>query len=177
MKSKKPAVFLDRDGTINVDYGYVCQKERLQFADGALKGLKILQDAGYLLVIITNQSGVARGYFSLEELEKFHSYMLEQLRLEGIFISGLYYCPHLNGCDCRKPGLELFYQAQKELQIDFSRSYAIGDQLRDLSICSAEPVRGYLIDCDITKCPEGKNIKQCRNLLQAAECIVEKGNI
>ena len=87
MKDKRSAIFLDRDGTINVDYGYVFQKDRLDFIDGAIEGLRMLQKAGYLLIIVTNQSGIARKYFTVEELEGFHSFMLKQLEEKGIIIS------------------------------------------------------------------------------------------
>ncbi len=138
------AVFLDRDGTINEDVGYVCKIEDFEFLPGALQGLKMLQDAGYLLVIITNQSGIARGYFTEREYRELEHYMFEKFRKSGISVAGSYYCPHHPEgkipeyrciCPCRKPEIGLFIRAAKEHDIDFSQSFAIGDKLRDLAIC------------------------------------------
>ena len=173
MKNKNKAVFLDRDGTINVDYGYVYQKEKLQFTEGALEGLKMLYEAGYLLIIVTNQSGIARGYFTLNEMETFHEFMLQQLEENGITISKIYYCPHLEGCNCRKPKLEMFYKARDEFEIDFERSYAIGDKLRDLSLCEEENVKGYLLTEDVKENQSiGSKITNCKSLLDAAKMII-----
>ncbi len=172
MKNKKAAIFLDRDGTINIDYGYVYQKDKLQFIKGALDGLKMLQEAGYLLIIVTNQSGIARGYFTINEMKEFHDFMLSRLAKNGITISKIYYCPHLEGCNCRKPKLELFYRAQKEFQIDFEFSYAIGDNLRDLALCEKENVKGYLITEERNDCRiDDRKITNCKNLLEAAKMI------
>lgn len=148
------AVFLDRDGTINEDVGYVHKIEDFKFLPGALEGLKILQDAGYLLIIITNQSGIARGYFSEQEYQVLERYMLGKFQESGIRVAGSYYCPHhpegkVSGyrcvCSCRKPEVGLFIHAAKEYGIDFSQSFAIGDRLRDLAICEKKPCRGYLV--------------------------------
>lgn len=172
MGSKNKAVFLDRDGTINVDYGYVYQKDKLQFAEGALEGMKMLHEAGYLLIIVTNQSGIARGYYTVNDMETFHDFMLQQLEENGITISKIYYCPHLEGCNCRKPKLELFYKAQEEYDIDFELSCAIGDKLRDLSLCEKENVKGYLLTEDVeTYQSAGSKITVCKNLLEAAKMI------
>ena len=175
MKKGKAAVFLDRDGTINIDYGYVYQKDKLRFIDGSIEALRLLQQNGYLLIIVTNQSGVARGYFTIEELEDFHSYMIKELQMNNVMVDGIYYCPHLEGCNCRKPKLGLFYQAQKEFKIDFSLSYVIGDKLRDLSLCEVEPVKGILL-CEDKKniVPQFNNITICKDLLHASHIIVNK---
>lgn len=173
MENKKKAVFLDRDGTINVDYGYVYQKDKLQFTEGALEGLKMLHEAGYLLIIVTNQSGIARGYFTVNEMEEFHDFMLQKLEENGITISKIYYCPHLEGCNCRKPKLEMFYKAQEEFDIDFELSYAIGDKLRDLTLCEKENVKGYLLSEHVEEEQNaGSKITNCKNLLEAAKMII-----
>lgn len=138
------AVFLDRDGTINKDYGYVFEIEKFEFIEGVIEGLKILSNLGYKLIVITNQSGIARGYYSEEDASKIFNYMKEKLLKEGIVIEKIYYCPHIgDNCNCRKPKLELFYKAQKEFDIDFNESYAIGDKIRDLAICQKENVKGF----------------------------------
>lgn len=144
------AVFLDRDGTINVDYGYVGDIKKFKFIDGAVEGLKILYDLGYLLIVISNQSGVGRGYFTCDDVENVNRYMLNELKKKEIIISSIYYCPHVDSdnCDCRKPKLKLFYDAINEYDIDLESSYAIGDKERDLSICTVEGVQGILLGSD-----------------------------
>ena len=164
------AIFLDRDGTINVDYGYVSKIQDFKFIEGAKEGLKILYDLGYKLIVITNQSGIARGYYTEDDAKKVFDYMVSELLKEKIKIEKVYYCPHLgNECNCRKPKLELFYKAQQEFDIDFSLSYAIGDKLRDLEICNKEEVKGYLIgNMETIVNPK---IVRCQNLLEAAKMI------
>lgn len=164
------AVFLDRDGTINKDYGYVFEIEKFEFIEGVIEGLKILSNLGYKLIVITNQSGIARGYYSEEDASKIFNYMKEKLLKEGIVIEKIYYCPHIgDNCNCRKPKLELFYKAQKEFDIDFNESYAIGDKIRDLAICQKENVKGFLLNDD--EKIENENIKRSKNLLEAAKYI------
>ena len=162
------AVFLDRDGTINVDYGYVHSISKFEFLKGSIEGLKILNDLGYKLVIITNQSGIGRGYYTINDYHKLNNYMLEKLESFGINIAKVYMCPHtqIDNCNCRKPNLELFYKAIEELDIDVSKSFAIGDRERDLAICDVENVYGILL----TKDNNDKYI--CKeNLLDAAQYI------
>jgi D-glycero-D-manno-heptose 1,7-bisphosphate phosphatase len=167
---KNKAVFLDRDGTINIDYGYVYKPENFEFIDGAIEALKILQTSGYKLIIITNQSGISRGYYKEQDFLALHNYIKKVLAQHDVKIEGLYFCPHLNdNCDCRKPKTAMFYLAAKQHQIDFSKSYAIGDNLRDLSICDVEPVKGILLS-DNQK-GNIKNIIYCKNLLAAAKYI------
>src|SRR5574344_1150325 len=124
---KNKVIFLDRDGTINVDYGYVYETNKLTFIDGAIDGLKKLYDNGYKLIIITNQSGIGRGYYSSKQYDYFTNYMLKKLSSKGINISKIYTCPHINAdnCECRKPKLKLFYDAISEFNVDESNSYAI----------------------------------------------------
>lgn len=163
-------IFLDRDGTINVDENYVYKIEDWKFIDGAIEGLQILQNLGYKLIVITNQSGIARGYYTEEDAHKIFDYMIEELKKVGVTIEKVYYCPHMgNECNCRKPKLGLFYQAQKDYDIDFSKSYAIGDKLRDLTICEKENVKGYLLNCEDKI--NNLKIKKCNNLLEAANLI------
>ena len=154
MADLKPAVFLDRDGTINVDKGYLYRIEDFEYLDGALQGLELFQKKGYLLVIITNQSGIARGLYSEADFVNLNEWMLKDLNRKRIYISGVYYCPHHPlarvekyrlQCNCRKPHTSLFWRAQKELGIDMKRSIAIGDKERDLCICTETMVRGYLL--------------------------------
>ncbi len=154
MNGLRPAVFLDRDGTINVDKGYLCQIEDFEYLEGAVEGLRHLKEWGYLLVVVTNQSGIARGYYRKEDFQKLTEWMLSDLRAKGVPIDRVYYCPHhpegiikeyAITCDCRKPGTGLFYRAAKELSIDLGRSIAIGDKERDLAICNETGVAGILL--------------------------------
>ena len=164
------AVFLDRDGTINVDKDYLYKKEDWEFIDGVVDGLQILQNLGYKLIVISNQSGIARGYYTREDADKIFEYMVNELKKYGVIIDKYYHCPHIgNECNCRKPKLGLFYQAQKDFDIDFSKSYAIGDKIRDLSICEKEQVKGFLLD--MVPEIESKNIRKCKNLYEAVNLI------
>lgn len=149
------AVFLDRDGTIIKDKHYAFLPESIEFLPGVISGLKRLHNASYLLIIITNQSGIARGYFTEEHLKKFNDALLCRLKDEEISIDAIYYCPHyINGtikkyaveCNCRKPKTGLFYIASTDFNIDFSSSYAIGDSERDCGICYVTQCRGCVLD-------------------------------
>ena len=163
------AIFLDRDGTINIDYGYVHEIDKLIFIDSAIDGMKLLTDLGYLLIIITNQSGIGRGYFDYQEYNKFNDFMLKELKKNNIHISKVYMCPHIDSdnCNCRKPKLELFYKAIKEFDIDIEKSYAIGDKTRDLAICDKENITGILL----TEDNNNNNYICKKNLLEAAKYI------
>lgn len=150
----RPAVFLDRDGTLNVEKGYLFRREDFCYLPGVVDGLKCLISMGFILVIITNQSGIARGFYTEEDYRRLNEWMLADFEQKGIEISGSYYCPHhpdgvvldyVIKCNCRKPATGLFWQAQKELGIDMDKSYAIGDKLRDLAICEESGVQGLLI--------------------------------
>lgn len=167
------AIFLDRDGTINIDKNYLYKIEDWEFEEGVIEGLQILQKLGYKLIVITNQSGIARGYYTEADAHKVFDYMIDELKKSGIIIEKVYYCPHIGEeCDCRKPKLGLFYQAQKDYDIDFSKSYAIGDKLRDLAICNKEDVYGFLLNAKDEI--NNRKIKRCKTILEAAK-IIEKG--
>lgn len=170
-KMSNKAIFLDRDGTINIDYGYVYKSENFKFIDGSLEALKMLKEAGYLLIIITNQSGIARGYFSERDFERLTLYMKKMMEKNGVEIDKVYYCPHLEGCECRKPKLKLFYNAINDFDIDLDNSFAIGDKLRDLNICYETATRGFLISQE--KIQSDSKIKICNSLLDAARQITK----
>ncbi len=183
------AVFLDRDGTINVEKNYLHKIEEFEFIPGVMEGLKYLQDAGFILVVITNQSGIGRGYYSEKDFMTLNEWMLKKLKDNGLEISGVYYCPHLPDakleryrkyCNCRKPALGLFYRAIEELDIDIDKSFAIGDKIRDLMICEESGCTGYLVGKNeveniIENVINGqyKNIKYANNLIEAARKITE----
>lgn len=185
------AVFLDRDGTINEERNYLYRIEDFVYMDGVIEALHILEELGYLLIIITNQSGIARGYYTEEEFLQLNRWMIDDLRQRGIHISEVYYCPHHPDgivkkyaaiCGCRKPGTELFWKAQKTFQIDMGRSYAIGDRMRDISICRESGVQGIILGKSEEKIPNiGKQdnrgtIWRCVSLFEAVGRIVEENN-
>lgn len=135
------AVFLDRDGVINVDTGYVSHSDDFVFIDGVIDACKAIKDKGYQIVIITNQSGIARGYFSEDEFMTLTEWMDWSLADKGVDIDGIYFCPHhpehgigdfKQACDCRKPQPGMIKSAQSHLDIDLSQSYLVGDKLSDL---------------------------------------------
>ncbi len=127
------AVFLDRDGTIMYDSGYVSDPEKVDIFEETVEALKALRDAGYLLVIVTNQSGLARGYFTQEDLDKVNSRMSGLFKGHGLEFDRIYVCPHMDEdrCTCRKPLPGLLFKASKELDIDITASFMIGNSRSD----------------------------------------------
>ena len=184
----RKAVFLDRDGTINVEKHYLHKIDEFEFLPGVIEGLRLLQDAGYLLVIVTNQSGIGRGFYAEEDFIQLNDWMLQKLLNKGINIDKVYYCPHLPDaevdkyridCECRKPKLGMYMQAVKEFDIELNDSFAIGDKLRDCAICEDTGCSGYLIAENenplvIEKVKRGEyhNIEYVDDLLTAARKIV-----
>ena len=161
------AVFLDRDGTINIDKGYLYRISDFEFLPGAADALRMLQEAGYLLIIITNQSGIARGYYTEEDFMILNDWMKNELSKNGVNITAVYYCPHLPDaeveryrkvCTCRKPETGLFERAVHDFDIDLSLSYAVGDKERDCSICLKSECRGFLIGRDVESLHEAAEI-------------------
>jgi D-glycero-D-manno-heptose 1,7-bisphosphate phosphatase len=130
----RPVVILDRDGTIVVDRHYLSDPDALEFEPGAAAGLRKMTRMGCRLVVITNQSGIARGYFSPLQLEKVHDRLRGMIESAGSSLEAIYFCPHGpdEGCDCRKPNLGLMRQASAELGFDMSRSTVIGDKSSDV---------------------------------------------
>ena len=170
------AVFLDRDGTINADKNYLYRAEDFEFLPGAVEALKLLQDSGYLLIIITNQSGIARGYYTEDDFRTLTEWMLGRLKEAGVNIARVYYCPHLPDakipeyrkiCNCRKPETGLFEQAIRDYDIDMAGSYAIGDKMRDCAICEKTQCRGFLIGGK----SDSTRVKTVSSLLEAAKII------
>ena len=136
------AVFLDRDGVINVDHGYVSTWEQFEFLPGVPEALRELQDAGYLLVVVSNQSGIGRGYYSEADVESLNQAIAQHLdRTVGVTISGFYHCPHhpteaegefRRQCDCRKPAPGMIRQAVLDHGIDVQASLLVGDKDSDI---------------------------------------------
>lgn len=136
----KKAVFLDRDGTINVEKDYLYKIEDFEWETGAKEAIKIFKELGYVIVVVTNQSGVARGYYKEEDVVKLHNFMNEELAKEEAEIDSFYYCPHHEKgipkyavkCRDRKPETAFFEQAQKVYEIDYESSFVVGDKISDL---------------------------------------------
>ncbi len=183
------AIFLDRDGTINVEKNYLSNIDDFEFIDGVREALFLLQNAGFLLIIITNQSGIARNYYTEKDLIKINDYMMSELEKSGIHISKVFYCPHhpkaINAkyrkdCACRKPGIALFNKAVQDFDIDLNYSFAIGDKIRDCSICKITHCKGYLIgnneeDRIVADVKNGKyaNVFWSPTILECAKMIVD----
>ncbi|MDR1460563.1 MAG: D-glycero-beta-D-manno-heptose 1,7-bisphosphate 7-phosphatase [Campylobacteraceae bacterium] len=128
------AIFLDRDGVINIDKGYVYEQENFIFTDGIFEALKHFQKCGYLLFVATNQSGIARGYYSEDDFLKLTKYMLDEFTKKGINITKVYYCPHSPeaNCQCRKPNPKMLLDAKEEFDINMNASWLIGDKQSDI---------------------------------------------
>ncbi len=134
------AVFLDRDGTLNIDHGYVHTIDDFEFVEDSIEALRKLKQMGYLLVLVTNQSGIARGYFTEDQFLQLTEWMDWSLAEQGVDLDGIYYCPHhIDGkgeyrqdCDCRKPKGGMLKDAIKALKIDPTKSVMIGDKVEDL---------------------------------------------
>lgn len=149
------AVFLDRDGTIAEDVHYCRRPEDFRILPTVPEAIKLLNDSGFKVVVITNQSGIARGYFTEETLALIHQKMHRELARHGARVDAVYYCPHHpdDGCDCRKPGTALFRRAAWELDIDFGLSYVVGDLPMDIEAGKALGCRTVLV----TTGPEDAN--------------------
>lgn len=145
----KPAVFIDRDGVINVDHGYVHKRDDFEYIDGVFEATKKLKEMGYLLVLVTNQSGIARGMFTEDQFEILTEWMDWNFADNGVDFDGIYYCPHhpeatvekyKEACDCRKPNPGMLVSAQRFLDIDMENSIMIGDKKEDMMAAQAAGV-------------------------------------
>jgi len=147
------AIFLDRDGVINSDIGhyYIYRVEDFIINKGIVNSLKRFQEAGYLLFIVSNQGGVAKGIYSCEDVNKVHTYLEGVLNENSISIQEIFYCPHHESvatCECRKPSPYMINQAVSKYQIDTHTSYLIGDSKRDIEAAEAAGVKGIKIEAN-----------------------------
>jgi D-glycero-D-manno-heptose 1,7-bisphosphate phosphatase len=149
-----PAVFLDRDGTLVEEVGYVDRLDRLVLFPWSLDAVRLLHRAGLRVIVTTNQAGVARGYFGEEFVRRAHAHLDAQIRAAGAEVSGYYYCPHhpdasvpeyRRTCDCRKPSPGMLLQAAREHDLDLSRSFAVGDRWSDVEAGTRAGVRSILV--------------------------------
>ena len=140
-------VFIDRDGTIAHDVPYCSSPEQFELLPGAGEGIKRLNEIGLKVIVITNQSGIGRGYFTEEMLGRIHTKMKNSLAGCGAHVDGIYYCPHHpdDNCDCRKPKPDLIIKAAKEHEIELSQSYLIGDSAKDIEAGKAAGCRTILV--------------------------------
>jgi len=145
----RPAIFLDRDGTLNFDHGWITSPSKIELLPGAAEAVRAINDAGYLAVLVTNQPVVARGEISVAGLRVVHNRLEFLLAESGAHLDAIYYCPHhpdFSGpCDCRKPAPGLLRIAARELDIDVGRSWMIGDSERDLGVAAAFGVSAALV--------------------------------
>jgi len=165
----RPAAFLDRDGVINVDHGYVFEPARLEFTPTAIEGIRLLNQAGYPVLVVTNQSGVARGLYGLAEVEAFHAHMSDMLKQAGAHIDAFYYCPyHPDGSvaefaiehEDRKPGAGMIRRAMRDWNVTPDGSFLIGDKESDRAAAAAAGIRSHLITAN-----GGDLAEAVRNLL------------
>ena len=181
----RPAVFLDRDGTLIEDADFLTSADEIRILPNAIPGLKRLHEAGYLLVVVTNQSGVARGYLTKRELETINDHLVDQIATLGGHIDGIFYCPHhpdgqikkyARQCKCRKPLPGLFIQAREELDIDLDRSFAIGDAWRDVEAALAVGVPSVKLprpaEGEELPRPDLPLLAEARDIDQAADIIL-----
>lgn len=150
---KLKAAFFDRDGVLDVDKSYLYKIEDLKWIDGAKEALAYLTQQGYTIFVVTNQSGIARGYYTVDDMNKLHEFMAQQVAAAGGKIEKFYYCPHLSEgkiaeyaveCDCRKPKPGLILRAFEEYDIDRDAAFLIGDKPRDVESAEAAGIKGYL---------------------------------
>jgi D-glycero-D-manno-heptose 1,7-bisphosphate phosphatase len=182
--SKRAAVILDRDGTVIRDVGYLCREDQIEILPGVPNAIRSLRDHGFKIVVVTNQSAVARGRLSETDLGLIHGSLTARLAREGAVLDAIYYCPHhpTEGrgvyrvvCNCRKPKTGLVDQAIKDLGLDMDASYVVGDQKTDMELAERVGAVGILIDSnkksgEVSPSEGG----MARDLWQAAQWIVQQ---
>lgn len=172
------AVFVDRDGTMAKDVHYCSCPEDFELFPNTAKAIKLLNEHGFKVIIITNQSGIARGYFTEETLARIHEKMKMELAKEGARIDAIYYCPHHpdDNCDCRKPKPKLAFQAVNSHQVDLKQSFMIGDLPMDIELGRTIGCRTILVG----NTPSGPDSERASSdavasdLLEATQIILEK---
>jgi D-glycero-D-manno-heptose 1,7-bisphosphate phosphatase len=152
---KRPAVFLDRDGTLMVNIDYIHQPEKVKLFAKTIDSLKKLRKAGFYLIVVTNQSGAARGYFKISDIHAVNRHLQSRLKAQGAYLDAFFYCPHhvkgvvkslAKECDCRKPRTGMVKQALKKFPIDLAKSYVVGDNLGDVELAkNAKMAAGILV--------------------------------
>jgi D,D-heptose 1,7-bisphosphate phosphatase len=178
---KKPAAFLDRDGTLIYDKNYLSSPERVKLYSYSAESIKKLRKAGFKIIVVTNQSGIARGIFNEKDLKKVNKRFVDLLKEQGAKIDGLYYCAHIdeNSCDCRKPKTAMALKAAKEHNIDLEKSYTVGDSVRDYMFGYNSGGKGILVltghgkeQMKKIKSQKIKPLAVCKTLKQAVNVII-----
>lgn len=162
-------MLLDRDGVLNRDRGYVARAEEFEFLPGAFDALRALARRGFRLIVVTNQSGIGRGYYGENDFQTLTRWMLAQLRTEGIELAGVYHCPHAPEarCACRKPAPGLLLRAARELRLDLGRSWLVGDKPSDIQAARAAGVgRAVLVR-------SGKRIRDARGADHVCDSLAD----
>ncbi|MEK6954530.1 MAG: HAD family hydrolase [Candidatus Micrarchaeota archaeon] len=176
------AVFIDRDGTLNEEVHYLSDPDKFSLIKGSLEGLKILTKAGYRIILVTNQAGIAKGKLTLLQLEAIHSRMQRILSRNGIALSPeeIFFCPHRgeDNCGCRKPNVKNFKEAQKRFNLDPAKSYVIGDKTSDLEAGRRGGYATILVKTGYGGTDAKYDVLPdfiAKDLLEAAKFIIERG--
>lgn len=149
----KAAAFLDRDGVLNVDKNYLFKIEDFEWQLGAIEAVKLLNEKGFYVIVVTNQSGIARGMYKEDDMHKLHEYMQNQLQQKGAKIDAFYHCPHhpegkifkyASFCECRKPKPGMIFQAIHDFDVDIKHSFLIGDKDIDIRAAEKAGIKGHL---------------------------------
>jgi len=172
------ALFLDRDGVINEDFGYVYKIEDFVFTDGIFELLKIFIDKGFHLFIVTNQSGIGRGYYSIDDFFKLTNYMLGRLKEENIYVEDVLFCPHSpdENCSCRKPKTGMIDKVLDKYKIDLSKSWLIGDKQSDIDLAINSKISNSIaIGFKEIKnsCYNFNNIKECKEFFAQNDTLLK----
>ncbi len=170
------AVFIDRDGTMAKDVPYCSRPEDFRLFPNTAKAIRLLNEHGFKVIVITNQSGIARGYFTEETLAKIHDRMKSDLAEEGARVDAIYYCPHHpdDNCDCRKPKPRLLLLATKEHNIDLERSFVIGDLQMDIDMGKAVGCPAILVGDSPLMDNSGEPDAIVSDVLEAARVILKR---
>lgn len=184
-------IFLDRDGTINIEKQYLYKIEDFEFIDGVIEAIRLLNINGYKVIVITNQAGVARGYYSANDVENLHNYINEELKKNNAYIDDFYYCVHHPSegigkykidCKCRKPKTGLFMQAEQKYEVDKSESWMIGDNISDIIAGNNYGIKTILVGTGYGQDIHKKNQENpvynyySDNLLKSVmQCVLSKG--
>ncbi|HBH80003.1 MAG TPA: D-glycero-beta-D-manno-heptose-1,7-bisphosphate 7-phosphatase [Nitrospira sp.] len=169
-------IFLDRDGTLNPDPGYIKSPDQFELFPGVAEALARLKLAGARLILITNQSGIARGLLSRHNLEAIHKKLRHLLSQAGATLDGIYFCPHHpdDGCRCRKPNRGMIDQAVQERGVDLGRSYVIGDHLRDIGLAKRVGARSVLVTTGVTRWQELEGLTDTHLIPDRVEASLTK---
>ena len=164
MRIGKKAILFDRDGVLNIDSGYVYRYENIRWIDGAREAVARLTEEGWLLFVVTNQSGVARGFYTEKDVMKLHKQMNKEFRKYGGNITEFFFCPHLNGakisrynmdCDCRKPKPGMILQAINKYGLIKENTFLVGDSRRDIEAAARAGIKGFLFDKEWKRLGDG----------------------